>query len=137
MKLSLKESKELLFGVFGKAKDILKNSQKLKDLLENAKIRLQEVPHIGEKLSELPVIISMVYSYFKGEYKNLSKRTLIIMVGAIFYFVMPVDFVTDAVPIIGFVDDAAVLSFCYSLVSNDINKYKDWQKNQLIDTRKN
>ena len=132
MKLSLKESKELLFGVFGKAKDILKNSQKLKDLLENAKIRLQEVPHIGEKLSELPVIISMVYSYFKGEYKNLSKRTLIILVCAIFYFVMPLDFVSDAVPMFGLVDDAAVISFCYSMVSNDIKKYKDWQNSNIV-----
>ena len=132
MKLSLKESKELLFGVFGKARDILKDSQKLKDLLENAKIRLQEVPHIGEKLSELPAIISMVYSYFKGEYKNLSKRTLIILVGAIFYFVMPLDFVSDAVPIFGLVDDAAVISFCYSMVSNDIKKYKGWQNSNIV-----
>jgi uncharacterized membrane protein YkvA (DUF1232 family) len=130
MKISVNKAKELLAGGFDKAKKILKDSQKMKNLLEDAEKRLQKIPNIGDKLSVIPTLISMIYSYLRREYINISPKTLIVIVSAILYFVSPIDFIIDAVPILGLIDDIAVVSFCYNLILPDIDKYKEWQNNK-------
>ena len=131
MKISVKKAKELLDGGFNKAKKILKDSQKLKDLLENAEKRLQEIPSVGDKLSSIPILLSMVYSYIHREYTDISAKTLIVIVSAIIYFVSPIDFIIDAVPILGLIDDVAVVSLCHNLILPDIEKYKEWRNNSI------
>lgn len=42
------------------------------------------------------------------------------LVGAIAYFVMPLDAIPDVLPVIGFTDDAAVLALAFKLVAGAI-----------------
>lgn len=45
---------------------------------------------------------------------------------AIAYFVSPVDVIPDALPIIGYLDDALVLKFVMDFISEDLDAYKEW-----------
>lgn len=125
-KISIAKAKELLFGSFAKAKNVLKDPSKVNELLLNAEGRLKTIPHLGEKLADIPVLLSMLNDWIHKKYK-ISMQTLIVMIGAILYFVLPVDFIPDAVPVLGFIDDAGVISICCQMISPDINKYKQWQ----------
>ena len=72
-------------------------------------------------------MVSLVRSYIKKEYPDMPVGTIIAIVSALIYFVNPVDIIPDTLPLIGMVDDAAVLGACIKLVSGDIREYCDWR----------
>lgn len=50
------------------------------------------------------------------------------MISALIYFVSPVDIIPDFLPVVGYLDDAAVVAACIKLVKSDIDDYKQWRK---------
>ena len=50
------------------------------------------------------------------------------MISALIYFVSPVDIISDFLPVVGYLDDAAVVAACIKLVKSDIDDYKQWRK---------
>ncbi len=49
------------------------------------------------------------------------------MLGALIYFVSPVDLIPDMIPGVGYVDDAAVIAFALTMVGDDLEDYKNWR----------
>ena len=49
---------------------------------------------------------------------DISVPDLIILVGALVYFICPADVIPDAIPAIGFVDDAAALAAVFRILKN-------------------
>ena len=127
MKIPVGLAKNLLVGCFGKAKVILNDSKKVKALLDAAEKRFKEVPYFGDKMADLSLLLSMMYSYVRKEYTDISIKTLVTIVAGLIYFVSPIDFILDKIPLIGFLDDAAVMKICYDNVKPDIEKYKMWK----------
>lgn len=128
MKFPIKLAKDLLVKGFGKAKEILSDKEKIKKLLDESEEKLNKVPGFGEKLSKLPLFISMLNDYFHKDYTYVSRKTIIVLVATLVYCVAPIDFIFDKIPLIGLIDDAAVLSFAYSLIKDDFEKYRDWKE---------
>ena len=127
MKIPVGLAKNLLVGCFDKAKVILNDSKKVKALLDAAEKRFKEVPYFGDKMADVSILLSMMYSYIRKEYTDISIKTLITIVAGLIYFVSPIDFILDKIPLIGFLDDAAVMKICYDNVKPDIEKYKMWK----------
>lgn len=48
------------------------------------------------------------------------RRVRLILLGALAYFVMPLDAITDMLPLIGFTDDAAVIAAAIATVAGSI-----------------
>lgn len=110
----------------GEAKDFINDPSKLDKLLADLEEKLKSVPAIGETVSELPVMVSMVKSWLKKEYQ-VSPKVLAIMVGAFLYLVKKKDFIPDNIPVIGIADDVAVVGIALRLVSADVQAYRDWK----------
>ena len=104
-----------------------KNKDLLEKFLKDAEELLKKVPHIGNLLADLPLLISLVKSYIKGEYKNIPENTIIAVIAAILYCISPIDLIPDVIPGVGFVDDAAVVAFCIKMIHDDLEKYKIWR----------
>ncbi len=49
---------------------------------------------------------------------DISVPDLIILVGALGYFICPADVIPDAIPAIGFVDDAAALAAVFRILKD-------------------
>ena len=60
MAISMDAAKSLLDGGIKEAQNLIKDPYKLDELLIQLENKLREVPAIGEKLSDLPVMIAMV-----------------------------------------------------------------------------
>lgn len=74
----------------------------------------------------LELLFSMLVDSFKGKYP-LPKRTAIVLTLTFLYLISPVDIVLDIVPVIGFVDDVAVLAFAARLIKGDLDNYRVWK----------
>jgi uncharacterized membrane protein YkvA (DUF1232 family) len=74
----------------------------------------------------LELLFSMLVDSFKGKYP-FPKRTAIVLTLAFLYLISPVDIAPDIFPVIGFVDDVAVLAFAASFIKGDLEKYRVWK----------
>jgi uncharacterized membrane protein YkvA (DUF1232 family) len=71
-------------------------------------------------------LLYMLVDSFNGKYP-FPKKTAIALIFSFFYFINPVDIVLDILPLIGFVDDIAVLAFAASFIKDDLEKYRLWK----------
>lgn len=124
--------KELEKG-YENAAELLKNKDKMEEFLQNLEKKLEVIPVTGGTLSMIPTMISLIKSYIKKEYTNIPIGTIIAIISALAYFLSPVDFIPDALPGVGLVDDAAVIAVCLELVKSDLEDYKKWRNIDLND----
>src|SRR5262245_18133165 len=52
--------------------------------------------------------IRLVRAWARHEYPGVARSTIVSILGALLYFVSPIDAIFDAIPVLGLVDDAAV-----------------------------
>ena len=77
------------------------------------------------------LLISVVKDYWSGAYRQVPFGTVAAIVFTLIYVFNPLDLVPDVLPIIGQVDDAAVVAACLMLVEHDLRGYQLWkQSNQ-------
>ncbi len=110
------------------AEELLKDEDKMERFLERFERKLKKVPAVGNKLSNLPVLVSLIRAYVKKDYRDLPIGSIIAIVGALIYFVSLIDILPDPIPIFGYVDDVAVFGFVLKMVEDDVTEYKEWQK---------
>lgn len=112
----------------GEAVQLLQDQDKMERFLQKLEAKLKEIPNVGEMLSYIPTLVSMVRSYMKKEYIDLPVGTMVAIVSALIYFVSPIDIIPDAIPGIGHLDDAAMIALCIKFVGDDVREYTEWRK---------
>lgn len=110
------------------AEELLKDPDKMERFLQRLEKKLTKVPVIGEKLSDVPIMISLIKSYIKKEYTDVPIGTIIGILAALIYFVSPIDLLPDSIPIIGYIDDLAVISFTLKMIHDDMDEYREWRE---------
>jgi uncharacterized membrane protein YkvA (DUF1232 family) len=108
-------------------KDPKKLSRLLKSVLTYAKKNKSAVQAF---LKDVLLLWEMLNAWFKGEYKAIPKKTIILIIVALIYFVAPLDLIPDWLPG-GFIDDAALLAWVMQSIASDIHKFKAWKKRQI------
>lgn len=79
---------------------------------------------LGKYLGDVKVFFQMLRDVFAGRYKRMPKGTIAAIVGTLLYVLNPGDFIPDVIPVIGLLDDAAVLALCIKFVKHDVEEYK-------------
>lgn len=109
-----------------KAKTIYEDNEKLKSLLNSTIKVVQENKQLNEVVQDIKIMIHLIRDWVNGDYKELSNNTVLLVVIALLYLVMPLDLIPDFLPM-GFIDDIAVIGFVMKRISDEINKYKEWK----------
>lgn len=73
----------------------------------------------------------LIKAYAKGEYREIPWRTFLIVVAAVIYFINPIDFIPDLIPVAGLTDDFGILLWVYSAVSGEVDKFLLWERTKL------
>lgn len=133
---STQEIKGILKKYSEKAKALLADKEKTEKFLIEFDDKVKSIPKIGDKISHLAEMGLLVNDYIRGEYTELPKKTLYAIVGALIYFVSPIDFIPDSIPVAGYVDDAEVIKACWGACQDDISNYMDWLKTKRPDVYK-
>ena len=71
-------------------------------------------------------MLRLIKAWARGAYSGGSKANLVLMVGAVVYFLLPTDVIPDFIAGLGFVDDAAVIAWVVAAVADELEKYRAW-----------
>ena len=127
MDISIEKAKELLESGVSEAQDLLRNPSGVDDLLIQLEEKLKDVPIAGTDLSQVPLMISMVKSYITREYSEVSPKVIVSLVAAFLYLVKRKDLISDSIPVLGQLDDLAVVTLALKLSEPELNAYKQWR----------
>lgn len=114
-----------------KAHEYFNDRNKAEDLLNKAKQKAEnnEIP-LKEIIEKLQLLFEVLQAWYKGTYKEMPKGSIIMIIASILYFVSPVDLIPDFVPVIGYLDDAAVIAFAIKQITADLEKFKVWKESK-------
>ncbi len=118
-----------------KAEKIINNKRKISNLIRKARKifeRLDKVPRCKGLSQNICNFCDLLSDYFDGIYRNLPVSTIVALVAGLLYVVLPIDVLADFIPVLGWLDDAAVMSFVIAAEQKDLQKYLSWKEQQPI-----
>ncbi len=117
-----------------KSNAIYHDNEKLQKLILNAKHIAEENTTLKKLWSDIKLSLDLSKDWLKGEYKDITKGSIILIIGGLIYLVSPIDLVPDFLPG-GFLDDAAVLAYVFKKIGEELIVYKKWKfdKENIID----
>ena len=120
-----------LKSVRRRAEQYTKEPQKLYDLLEQATAKAQKKKRLLSRVwDDLELLFRMLRAYIKGQYREIPLQTLVLIVGAIIYFLIPTDLIPDPIVVLGYGDDAAVVGLVINSIKEDIDEFRKWEQRQ-------
>lgn len=84
---------------------------------------------IARVWDELMTFIRLIRSWATGGYRQAPWKSVAFIIGAILYFVSPIDAIPDFIPVLGFMDDAFIIAFVMRQVRKDVAAFRDWESN--------
>ena len=112
-----------------KARRMINSPDKTRELAERADKKAQKNrSRLVNFWIKLTGFIRMTRAWSNGEYKNVSLKTMILVVAAVLYFLNPFDLVPDFIPFLGYLDDATIIAFVANAITTDIEKFRDWER---------
>lgn len=76
------------------------------------------------------LLLALVKDYRRGAYREVPYWAIGAVVFTLGYIFTPVDLIPDVIPVVGYLDDAAVTSICLLLVEEELHRYKRWKERQ-------
>ncbi len=94
---------------------------------EEIRKRFETGGPLGKFVEDFKLLIAVVKDYRRGKYRKIPFWTVAAIVGALLYVLNPLDLIPDFLPLVGQIDDAAVIAACLLMVRQDLHKYKKWK----------
>ena len=100
-----------------------------KELLNKAtmKARRKKKGPLIQSWQYLTALIRMTQAYLHGEYSEIPWESIVLSIAAIVYFVSPIDFIPDFIPLSGYLDDAAIIAFIVKSIKTDLDNFLQWE----------
>lgn len=109
------------------AKSTINDEDKFERLVQRLENKLKLIPYIGEYVSDIACMVSLVRSYIKKEYTDIPIGTIISIVSTLIYIISPIDLIPDTIPVVGYIDDIMLLGWVLKSIHSDIEEYKKWR----------
>lgn len=127
MDFGIERAQEVLDNEIAEAEAVLQNPSKVDDILLQLEEKLKAVPIIGSTLSDLPLMIAMIKAWIKKDYAVVSPKVIACLVGAILYLIKKKDLISDSIPVVGHIDDLAVLGLALKLSEKELKAFAEWR----------
>ena len=88
---------------------------------------LRNPPRLKAVLEELRAMLDLLKASATGAYHGLSKANLLLIAGAVVYFLMPTDLLPDFIFGAGYVDDAMVITWVITTAREELDRFKRWR----------
>lgn len=118
------------------AKEYLKDDEKFENLIQQFEQAAKNIPNLELKIlnnqikssniiNDFFTLIRLVRDYILGNYKDVSKANVILIITAMIYVVVPMDIIPDNIPFVGFLDDLFTIHLILNALEDELNRYKE------------
>lgn len=87
-----------------------------------AKVESELFAKIRDAKVKFTADLKMLYDFMRDPAAPAQAK--LVAIGALLYFILPVDLVPDVIPVLGYVDDAAVVTAAVSYLRTQLGKYR-------------
>lgn len=128
MAFDINSAKAALEGGMSEAQELIRDPAKIEGLLVNMEAALKDIPVAGDTLSKVPLTVSLIKSYITKEYTEVSPKVIVSLLSAFIYLLKKKDLIADNIPLLGQVDDIAVMGLALNFVEPELNAYAQWRE---------
>jgi uncharacterized membrane protein YkvA (DUF1232 family) len=82
--------------------------------------------------TDLRTMMRLVLRWVDRSYRQVSWTPLALIVGALLYFVTPVDLIPDTLGALGFVDDVTVISTVVQRIRHELDRFRNWEDRRSL-----
>jgi uncharacterized membrane protein YkvA (DUF1232 family) len=97
---------------------------------ESERRRASGSGHFAAVMDDFRTLVRLVVAYARGNYRDIPPDSLALVVAGLLYVVSPLDLVPDAIPGIGFLDDAVVVGWVITSVRYELDAFRAWEVGQ-------
>lgn len=125
--------KERLDAEFAKAvqsaKAYVGNPSRLSALFDEAAKQAESMPRepFLETWPYFQAMLRLIRAYAAGSYRDVPESTLVVIIAAVVYVVNPLDVIPDAVPALGYLDDATVIALAVRRSRQALDDFMAWE----------
>ena len=85
---------------------------------------------LARLFQNLKLLLPLVRDYWKGNYRDVSLKSVVIFLVGLVYIISPIDIIPDYIIGLGQIDDVAILGLSLYFLEKDLIKYKRWKDRQ-------
>ncbi|RZL10607.1 MAG: DUF1232 domain-containing protein [Hymenobacter sp.] len=113
------------------AEGYIKQPTRLKKLLLDAFNKAREKKEIGTLAHEAWETLQSLFRLIKlsasGEYTGVPTTTIVAAVAVLIYFISPIDLIPDFIPVVGLLDDMALVAWFSTSIKHELDKFHEWE----------
>jgi uncharacterized membrane protein YkvA (DUF1232 family) len=114
------------------AEGYIKQPTRLKKLLTDAYTKASEKKELGtlahEAWETLQSLFRLIKLSISGEYTELPSTTVVGAVAVLIYFISPIDLIPDFIPVLGLLDDMALVAWFSTSIKHELDKFHAWEQ---------
>jgi uncharacterized membrane protein YkvA (DUF1232 family) len=115
-----------------KAKGYIEQPTRLKQLLTDAYKKASEKNEVGtlahEAWETLQTLFRLIKAAMSGEYTGVPTATVMAAVAVLIYFLSPIDIIPDFIPVLGLLDDVALVAWFSTTLKTELDKFHEWEQ---------
>ena len=116
------------------AGDWIHQDSRILALLRNATQKIeQQRERLSIILDDLRIMVKLISYWARREYTDIPWNSLLAIVGALVYFVNPMDLVPDFIHGLGLLDDASIIAMVIAATHKDLDRFRVWYQRRASD----
>jgi len=116
--------------------------KKAERLVENPVAVLRAAEHAADRAqtargplariwNDLQTALRLARAWSRRDYRGVTRGSIVLVVAGLLYLLSPIDAIIDAIPVLGFLDDALVLGWVFRQVRWELDAFSEWETGQL------
>lgn len=115
-----------------KAIGIASDPEKISDLIGSVADKMSDMDENKKRVSsffdKIRTMLRMLRAYISGDYRQIPWKSLLMILGSLIYFMMPLDLIPDFIPITGFADDISIIFLVFGSINEDVENFLEFER---------
>ncbi len=117
-----------------RAAGIATNRDKISNLISSVSDKLSDMDENKKRISgffeRIRTLLRMLRAYINGDYREIPWKSLLMIIGGLIYFLMPLDLIPDFIPATGLADDISIIILVFNMINEDIEAFLEFERTQ-------